>query len=66
MAESTINLERAARDLIDGYFADGSRSTNLKFVRKLAEWPHANKVEIGRRLAHAAVAAEKYPFEVLG
>jgi hypothetical protein len=66
MAESTINLERAARDLIDGYFADGSRNTNLTFVRKLAEWPHANKVEIGRRLAHAAVAAEKYPFEVLG
>lgn len=65
MAESTFNLERSARDLIAGYFADGSRNKNLAIVRTLAEWPYANKVEIGRRLAHAAVAIEKYPFEVL-
>jgi hypothetical protein len=64
MAESTINVERSARDLIDGYFAADSRTTNLKIVRKFADWPHVNKVAVGHRLAQAAVAAEKYPFEV--
>ncbi len=66
MADSTSNLERSGRELIDGYFADDSRTTILETFRRLTDWPHVNKVEIGRRLARAAVAAEKYPFEVLG
>jgi alkylation response protein AidB-like acyl-CoA dehydrogenase len=63
LAESAIRIERSARDLIDGYFADDGRTINLKILRTFANWPHVNKVEIGHRLAEAAVAAEKYPFD---
>ena len=66
MAESTLAIEGAARDLIDGFFTDDSRTTNHKIVKKFAKWPHTNKIEIGRRLAKTAVEKEKYPFEVVG
>ena len=64
LTESTIRLERSARDLIDGYDTGQSRTKNLQMVRDLSKWPHVNKVEVGRQLAKAAVAAEQYPFEV--
>lgn len=63
MAESTGNLQRSARELIDGCFADDQRVTILNASGGFAAWPHVNKVEIGRRLARAAAMAEKYPFE---
>jgi hypothetical protein len=66
MAESTVAIEKSARELIDGFFTDDSRTTNQKIVKKFAKWPHVNKIEIGRRIAKTAVEKENYPFEVVG
>ncbi len=66
MAESISNLMRFAKDLIDGFCRDDSWIGNMEIVLKLAKRSRVNKVEIGRRLAQAAVAVEKYPFDVLG
>lgn len=65
MAESVAIVEQCAKDLMDGYFVDDTRKTNLQIVRKFAKWPHVNKVEIGRRIAQASVDMEGYAFEVV-
>lgn len=65
MSESLEVIESSAKNLVDGYFADDSRTTNLAIVRKFAKWPHVNRVELGRRLAESAIAKEGYPFQVV-
>ncbi|MCG3196328.1 MAG: putative acyl-CoA dehydrogenase [bacterium] len=65
MLDSTAVIEQSARTLLEGYFADDSLKTNLAVLRKFAKWPHVNRVELGRKLAKAAVEAEGYPFEVV-
>jgi alkylation response protein AidB-like acyl-CoA dehydrogenase len=65
LSEATVHIEQAARDLIDGYFTDDSRKTNLAILRKFAKWPHVNRVELGRRVAKSCVDAGHYAFEVV-
>lgn len=65
MGLSTAIIEDCARNLIDGYFADDSRRTNLSILKKFSKWPHVNQVEIGRRLAQAAIDREDYPFAII-
>ncbi|MCA9449024.1 MAG: acyl-CoA dehydrogenase, partial [Candidatus Omnitrophica bacterium] len=65
MALSTAIIEDSAKNLIDGYFEDDSRRTNLSILRKFSKWPHVNQVAIGRRIAQAAIDREDYPFAVI-
>ncbi|MCB9782498.1 MAG: acyl-CoA dehydrogenase family protein [Candidatus Omnitrophica bacterium] len=65
MALSTAIIEDCAKSLIDGYFEDDSRRTNLSILKKFSKWPHVNTVEIGRRIAQAAIDREDYPFAII-
>ncbi|MEZ6073247.1 MAG: acyl-CoA dehydrogenase family protein [Pirellulales bacterium] len=64
MAISAGRLDRAARALVDGFSSVDSWAANLQTIRQIGTWPRVNQVEIGRRLALAAVDVERYPFEV--
>jgi alkylation response protein AidB-like acyl-CoA dehydrogenase len=65
MGDSLRLIEDTAKKLVDGFFADDSRRTNLQVIKKFAKWPHVNQIELGRSIAAHAIDREQYPFDIL-